>query len=200
MNPVQLLQSRIGVNPDGDFGQKSFNAFHKHFKITPIQAAHILGQCEHETGGFRIWEENLNYSAGRLTKVWPTRFSEESAARMDRKPIDIANHVYGGRMGNDQPNDGWNFRGRGAVQLTGRFNYKRFADYMNDPTILTNPDQVATKYAFDSALFFFISNKITDLMKDGSDATISNVTRRVNGGTHGLPDRIVKTKKYLAWV
>jgi len=200
MNPIQLLQSKIGVAPDGQLGQKSFVAFCDYFDLTPIEGAHILGQCEHETGGFKIWEENLNYSAARLIQVWPNRFTIESARLMERKPVDIANFVYGGRMGNTQENDGWDFRGRGAIQLTGRFNYQKFSDFVEDSALIGDPDLVSGEYAFDSALFFFETNNILQLAKNGSPETIEAITKRINGGTHGLPDRIAKTKKYLSWI
>lgn len=200
MSPIQLLQSKIGVKTDGQLGPKSFVAFCDHFNLTPIQGAHLLGQCEHETGGFNVWEENLNYSAIRLMQVWPNRFTMTSARLMERKPVDIANFVYGGRMGNTQENDGWNFRGRGAIQLTGRHNYQEFANFMNDDDIMSDPDLVSGEYAFDSALFFFRKNGIFQMIKNGSPENIETVTKRVNGGTHGLPDRIAKTKKYLSWI
>ena len=198
MNPIKTLQARIGVLDDGNFGPKSFAAFCSFFKISPIQAAHILGQCEHETGGFKIWEENLNYAYKRLLEVWPNRFSEDSARDMERNPEAIANFVYSSRMGNVEPGDGWKFRGRGATQLTGRSNYQKFADSIKDQSIMSDPDQVADKYAFDSALFFF--KPLLTLMVDGSTRSIITVTKRVNGGLNGIDDRIKKTEKYLSWI
>ncbi len=208
MTPVQLLQSKIGVNPDGDFGQKSFEAFCKFYKFTPVQAAHLLGQCEHETGGFRIWEENLNYSASGLLTVFGKYFkTQDEANQFQRKPQLIANRVYGGRMGNTETNDGWLYRGRGAVQLTGKDNYKAFSIFQKDPSIIESPGQVADKYAFDSAIFFFTRNKVFQVAKDLTDNSILAVSRAVNVGNpnstanpHGMADRIEKTKKYGGFI
>jgi putative chitinase len=208
MTPVQMLQQKIGVKPDGDFGPKSFEAFYEFYKLTPVQAAHFLGQCEHETGGFRLWEENLNYSASSLLSVFGKYFKTAAdAAQNQRKPQLIANRVYGGRMGNTEPNDGWLYRGRGAVQLTGRDNYKAFSTFQKDPSILESPGQVADKYAFDSAIYFFTRNKVFQLAKDLTDNSILAVSRAVNVGSpsskvipHGMADRIEKTKKYGGFI
>jgi putative chitinase len=105
-------------------------------------------------------------------------------------------------MGNDDESsgDGWKFRGRGALQLTGKNNYKEFADYLNRPDIMDNPDLVATEFAFESAMFFFNKNKLWPICDKGvTDAVITELTKRINGGTHGLEDRIQKTKQYYAW-
>lgn len=208
MNPVQLLQQKIGAKPDGDFGPKSFEAFHKFYKLTPVQAAHFLGQCEHETGGFRLWEENLNYSAPSLLSTFPKYFkTQQETLEFQRKPQLIANRVYGGRMGNTEPNDGWLYRGRGAVQLTGKDNYRAFSIFQKDPSILESPGQVADKYAFDSAIYFFTRNKVFQLAKDLTDTSILAVSRAVNVGNpnsrvtpHGMADRIAKTKKYGGFI
>jgi putative chitinase len=208
MNPLQLLQQKIGAKPDGDFGPKSFGLFCSFYKISPVHAAHFLGQCEHETGGFRVWEENLNYSAQSLLKIFPKYFKDiKDAEQLQRKAQLIANRVYGGRMGNKDLNDGWLYRGRGAVQLTGRDNYTAFANWQKDLSIIESPGQVADKYAFDSALFFFNRNKILQLVDDVSDNSILVVSRAVNVGNpnskvlpHGMPDRITKTKKYAAFI
>lgn len=208
MNPIQLLQQKIGAKPDGDFGPKSFELFCKFYKMKPVHAAHFLGQCEHETGGFRIWEENLNYSTQGLLKTFPKYFKTQAEAdQFQRKSQDIANRVYGGRMGNKEPNDGWLYRGRGAVQLTGRDNYTAFAAWQKDPLIIESPGLVANKYAFDSALYFFNRNKIFQLVDDVSDKSILVVSKAVNIGNansklipHGMPDRTSKTKKYAEFI
>jgi putative chitinase len=207
MSPIEILQRKIGVNPDGDFGPKSFEAFCDFYKLTQPQAAHFLGQCEHETGGFKVWEENLNYSKEALLRVFPKYFKTiEEATAFHRKPQLIANRVYGGRMGNTDPNHGWLYRGRGAVQLTGRSNYKLFSEFQKDPSILESPGQVSDKYAFDSAIYFFDSKKLFRLIEDVSDKSILVVSKAINVGNpfssvtpHGMEDRIAKTKKYLTY-
>jgi putative chitinase len=103
--------------------------------------------------------------------------------------------------GNEASGDGWKYRGRGALQLTGKSNYKAFADYLKKPEIMDNPDLVATTYSFESAVFFFDKNKLWTICDKGiNDAAILALTKRINGGTHGLEDRKVKTYKYYEYV
>jgi putative chitinase len=201
MNPVQLLQDKLGLKPDGNIGPITFGALRIHWNLTSIQLAHFLGQCEHETGGFRLFEENLNYSESGLLSIFARHYSDRLLAiKHSRKPSVIANHVYGNRMGNNQPNDGWHYRGRGAIQLTGRTNYRLFAEWVKDQSVMTNPDQVANKYAFDSAMWYFQERRIFSLCNDLNQETITRVTRLVNGGVNGLQDRISKTLKYQSFV
>jgi putative chitinase len=201
MNPVQLLQDKLGLKPDGNIGPITFGALRMHWDLTGIQLAHFLGQCEHETGGFRLFEENLNYSESGLLSIFARHYPDKLLAlKHSRKPSVIANHVYGNRMGNNQPNDGWHFRGRGAIQLTGRTNYRLFAEWVKDQSVMTNPDQVANKYAFDSAMWYFQERRIFSLCNDLNQETITRVTRLVNGGVNGLQDRISKTLKYQSFV
>ena len=201
MNAVQLLQDKLGLKADGNIGPITFGSLRMHWNLTGIQLAHFLGQCEHETGGFRLFEENLNYSESGLLSIFARHYSDRLLAlKHSRKPSVIANHVYGNRMGNNQPNDGWHFRGRGAIQLTGRTNYRLFAEWVKDQSVMTNPDQVANKYAFDSAMWYFQERRIFSLCNDLNQETITRVTRLVNGGVNGLQDRISKTLKYQSFV
>jgi putative chitinase len=120
-----------------------------------------------------------------------------------RQPEKIASRVYAERMGNgnEASKEGWVFRGRGALQLTGKSNYKAFSDYLKKPEIMTNPDLVSTDFAFESAIFFFDNNKLWSICDRGvSDATILSLTRRINGGTNGLEHRNELTKKYYGWL
>ena len=169
----------------------------REFNISnPFRLAHFLAQTAHESGNFRHVRENLNYSAEGLLRTFPKYFSKETAPIYARKPEMIANIVYESRMGNGNRNtgDGWRFRGRGYVMLTGRINYKAFSDFISDPNIMTNPDLVATKYPLTSAAWFFEKNKLWAICDQGVDvATIRQVSRRVNGGFHGISDRISKT-------
>jgi putative chitinase len=168
---------------------------------TPLRLAHFLAQAGHESGGFKAVNENLNYGAKGLLGIFKKYFpTPEKAALYERKPEKIANLVYGGRMGNgpEASGEGYKFRGRGYIQLTGKDNYKAF-DAVVTESIIDNPDLVATKYPLLSAAWFFHKNglhKIAD--KGATDAVVTEVTKRVNGGTIGLADRIKHFKEYHA--
>jgi len=168
---------------------------------TPLRLAHFLAQAGHESGGFKLVNENLNYGAKGLLGIFKKYFPTEAKAKeYERKPEKIANLVYGSRMGNgaETTGEGYKFRGRGYIQLTGKDNYKAF-DAVVTESIVDNPDLVATKYPLLSAAWFFHKNglhKIAD--KGATDAVITEVTKRVNGGTIGLPDRIKHFKEYYA--
>lgn len=198
------LQKKIGLKADGVFGPETFNAAVVYFKITPIQGAHFFGQTHHETGGFKLFSENLNYGAAGLKKTFKKYFPDDATAKKyERKPEMIANRVYGGRMGNgpEATGDGYKFRGRGALQLTGKDNYKQFATFIGKGDLLTNPDLVASLYAFESAIFYFKRNALWPVCAKGvDDATIKQVSIAVNGGTIGLDDRIIQTKKFAKWI
>ena len=168
---------------------------------TPLRLAHFLAQCGHESGGFRLTKENLNYSAKGLMGIFKKYFPTEALAKQyERKPEKIANKVYGNRMGNgnEATGDGAKFCGRGYIQLTGKDNYTAFGKSINED-IATNPTVVAEKYALLSAAWFFNKNKL-HIMADGgaTDAVVTSITKRVNGGTIGLPDRIKHFKEYHA--
>jgi putative chitinase len=169
------------------------------FNITnTLRLAHFLAQCGHESGGFRATQENLNYSAKGLKGIFPKYFPGNTADAYARNPQKIANKVYSSRMsnGNEASGDGWKFRGRGYIQLTGRGNYTLFDKQVSED-ILANPDLVATKYPLSSAAFFFNSNKLWTICDKGADdATVTAVTKRVNGGTIGLADRIKHFREY----
>ena len=197
------LQKKIGVTADGAFGPGTMKAAMAFYKMSPVRAAHFFAQTAHESGNFKAFSENLNYSADGLTKIFGKYFDAASAAKAARNPEKIANRVYANRMGNgnEASGDGWKYRGRGALQLTGKDNYKAFADYLKKPEIMDNPDLVATEYSFESAIFFFEKNKLWDICDKGvNDAAILALTKRINGGTHGLDDRKEKTKKFAAMV
>ena len=169
------------------------------FNITnPLRLAHFLAQCGHESGGFKSISENLNYSVDGLKRTFSKYFPGDLATSYARQPEKIANRVYGNRMdnGDETSGDGYRFRGRGYIQLTGRSNYTKFAKFIGEDTV-ANPDLVATKYPLASAAFFFDSNKLWSICDKGADvATVTAVTKRVNGGTIGLPDRIKHFNEY----
>ena len=170
------------------------------FGITnPLRLAHFLAQCGHESGGWKATQENLNYSSkglmGIFKKYFPTLALAEQYAR---KPEAIASRVYGGRMGNgaEATKEGFKFRGRGYIQLTGKDNYSAFDKFVPEE-ILVNPDLVATKYPLMSAAWFFNKNGLWSICDKGADqGTVTAVTKRVNGGTIGLPDRIKHFNEY----
>ena len=169
------------------------------FNITnTLRLAHFLAQCGHESGGFKAVSENLNYGAAGLQSIFKKYFTAQTAAEYQRKPEKIANIVYANRMGNGNQasGDGYKFRGRGYIQLTGKDNYTSFDKTVEDD-ILANPDLVATKYPLSSAAFFFNKNGLWAICDKGADdATVTAVTKRVNGGTIGLADRIKHFKEY----
>ena len=201
---VKNLQETIGVAADGAFGPGTLAAAAKHFRMTPEQAAHFFGQTAHETGGFKAFSENLNYSSKGLMTTFKKYFADAAVAgKYERKPESIANRVYASRMGNgdEASGDGWKYRGRGALQLTGKSNYEAFAKWLGKPELMDNPDAVASKYAFDSARFFFDRNKLWAICDKGvNDEAILALTKRINGGTHGLEDRATRTKQYYNWL
>jgi putative chitinase len=166
---------------------------------TPLRLAHFLAQCGHESGGFRATQENLNYSAKGLAGIFRKYFpTEAAAASYARNPQKIASKVYGNRMGNgnEASGEGYKFRGRGYIQLTGKENYTAFGKSIGED-IISNPDVVASKYALLSAAWFFSKNGLHRMADEGaSDLVVTKITKRVNGGTIGLPDRIKHFKEY----
>jgi putative chitinase len=164
-----------------------------------LRLAHFLAQCGHESGGFRLTKENLNYSAKGLNGIFKKYFPTlESALPYERKPDKIANKVYGGRMGNgpEASGDGAKFCGRGYIQLTGKDNYTAFGKSIGED-VCANPQVVAEKYALLSAAWFFSKNGLHKMADGGaSDAVVTSITKRVNGGTIGLADRIKHFKEY----
>ena len=157
-----------------------------------LRLAHFLSQCSHESGGFKVVKENLNYSADGLKKIFPKYFPGNLSESYAKNPEKIASKVYASRMGNgdESTKEGYKFSGKGYIQLTGKENYTNFAKFIGEDTV-SNPDLVATKYPLASAAFFFNTNKLWSICDKGADiATITAVTKRVNGGTIGLEDRI----------
>jgi putative chitinase len=173
----------------------------KKFNITnPLRLAHFLAQCGHESGGFKAVSENVNYSADGLKKIFGKYFPGNLNESYARNPEKIANRVYGDRMGNgsETTGEGYKFRGRGYIQLTGKSNYSEF-DKVVPEDILTTPDLVATKYPLMSAAFFFNKNGLWTICDKGADTdTVTAVTKRVNGGTIGLQDRIKHFNEYYS--
>jgi putative chitinase len=191
------LEALKGHVPDAVIAQIPETA--AKFGITNVlRLAHFLAQCGHESGGFKAVSENLNYSADGLKKIFPKYFPGALNESYARQPEKIANRVYSSRMGNgdEASGEGFKFRGRGYIQLTGKSNYASF-DKLVEDDIIGNPDLVATKYPLASAAFFFNSNGLWSICDKGADtATVTAVTKRVNGGTIGLDDRIKHFNEY----
>lgn len=192
------LDNLKGHIPDSVIAQIP-NAATKFGITNTLRLAHFLAQCGHESNGFKAVRENLNYSADGLKKIFPRYFPGNLNESYARNPEKIASRVYASRMGNgdETSKEGFKFRGRGYIQLTGKSNYTAFANFIGEDTV-ANPDLVATKYALASAAFFFNSNKLWSICDRGADdTTVTAVTKRVNGGTIGLADRIKHFKEYF---
>lgn len=178
------IQSKVGVRPDGVFGPMTANAIKNYYKLNPEQAAHLLGQCHAESNGFTVFKENLNYSFGGLMKYFPRYFTQTEAMQYARRPEMIANRTYANRMGNgpESSGDGWKFRGRGAIQLTGKNNYQAFAKYADNLEIFCKPELVETQYPLESAMFYFNINNVWQYCGDVSEKSIMDVSQMVNLG------------------
>lgn len=206
---LSVIQNKLSIKPDGIFGPVTARSIKNYFQLSGEEAAHFLGQCAHESVNFTRFEENFNYSFQRLLDIFPRYFDRQNAVYYAGQPWKIANRVYANRMGNgpEESGDGWKYRGRGAIQLTGKNNYKAFSEWMGKSIILENPDIVAEQFIFDSAKFFFETNRIWRFCKTVDDVSILKVSRAVNVGNpnssitpHGMPDRIQKTRRIYEWV
>ena len=186
MTPQQL--DKLGI--DHKWLDPLNETFQKYDINTPKRQACFIGQCMHESGGFRLTKENLNYSASSLMKTWPSRFPDmDTAEKYEHNPVKIASKVYAGRMGNITPEDAGMYIGRGLIQLTGKDNYKTASDALNED-LLANPQLVEEpRYAALTAGWFW-NKKGLNALADSND--IETMTKRINGGTLGLDDRKAK--------
>jgi putative chitinase len=158
---------------------------------TNLRLAHFLAQCSHESGNFNLVNENLNYSAKGLKSIFGKYFPGNLSELYARQKEKIGSRVYASRMGNgdEASKEGYKFRGRGFIQLTGKTNYEKFSVFIGEDCV-ANPDLVASKYPLASAAFFFESNNLWAVCDKGATAlNVKAVTKRVNGGTIGLADR-----------
>jgi putative chitinase len=192
------LEKLKGHIPDSVIAQIPETA--EKFQInTPLRLAHFLAQCGHESGGFKATQENLNYSSKGLMGIFKKYFPTQALAEQyQRNPQKIASKVYGGRMGNgvESTGEGYKFRGRGYIQLTGKENYTAFGKSINED-MTANPDKVATHYPLLSAAWFFSKNGLHKMADGGStDTVVTSITKRVNGGTIGLSERIREFKTF----
>lgn len=213
MSYLKKFQKRHNLYPDGVLGKKTMSRMMEVFQLNKEEAAHFIGQISHETANFKYGEENLNYSESALLKVFgkyfttdTTKFSHKKlASEYARKPEKIANWVYANRGGNggEESGDGWKYRGHGALQLTLRNNYERFAQKVKDMRILNTPEIVVENYYFESGLYFFNENNLWKFCQEVNQNNIIKLSKAINLGNpnstatpNGLEDRIQKTNKY----
>ena len=193
---MSLSNALQALDIDPKWGEPLQAAFDKYDINTPRRQSAFLGQCAHESGNFKTLQENLNYSAEGLMKTWPSRFpTKEVADQYARNPAKIAGKVYNGRLGNTSEEEAAKYLGRGLIQLTGKENYERCGsaigvDLINEPTLLVEPNHAAM-----SAGWFWNKKGLNELVDQQEHGQI---TKRINGGTLGLDDRIAKTTKALA--
>ena len=177
-----------------------FEELKKYGIDTPLRLAHFLAQCSHESGGFKTLTENLNYSADGLKKIFSKYFPGSRSLEYARQPEKIANLVYANRRGNvnEKSGDGWKYRGRGCIQLTGKENYKKFSEACGEDCV-SNPDLVSGKYFLQSAAWFWQMRGLNTMADLGaSNSTVLIITRKINGGENGLADRIEKFNEYYS--
>ena len=199
MLDVQLLDKLKGHVPDAVIAQIP-DAAAKFNISSALRLAHFLAQCAHESGGFKHVEENLNYSADGLKNTFPTHFSTSECATYARHPDKIGARAYANRNGNgdEASGDGYTYRGRGYIQLTGKANYAHFAQFIG-VDVVANPDLVATEYPLASAAFFFDAHGLWPSCDGGAtDDAVTHVTRKVNGGINGLDERIKFFRQFNA--
>ena len=160
----------------------------KHDITSLLRVSAFLAQCGHESGGFTVLKENLNYSTTQLLAVWPSRFTQKIVGQYARKPEKIANKVYADRMGNgtEESGDGWKYRGRGLIQLTGKINYFSFAKAIGMPYDEITPYMETKAGAVESACWYWSNNRINSIVDTGG---MRKLTKIINGGVHGLADR-----------
>lgn len=207
---IKDFQKRNYLIPDGIVGKKTAEKIMGVYcNCSTEWAAHFLGQTSHETRGFEVSEENLNYSYERFLEIFSydadsnkdgaiTAEEKEYVKTLIGNPEKIANFVYANQNGNgdEASGDGWKYRGRGAIMLSGRGNYETFANKVGDLSIMENPDLVNEKYYLDTAKVYFDTRNIWKLCDDIELDSIKKVTRKINGGYIGLKDRIKQTEKY----
>lgn len=204
--PVKVFQLKHDLTPDGEIGAKTCAKMREVWNLSKEELAHFLGQCSVETADFTIFEENLNYSAVGLSKIFPKYFpTKELCNKYAKNPSKIANIVYANRMGNGNVNsaDGWKHRGYGALQVTGKENQRLFSKFVNDLEINDDPSIIAKKYAFESGIWFFSKNKVWKYSTKINEDSILDVSKCVNIGNvksnlipNHYQERILATQKY----
>lgn len=202
---IKDLQRLIGANPDGVIGNETLRKFAERFNRTIVQTVHFFAQIHHESGGFTVGRENMNYTAPRIMQIFgigkhSAKVTVAEAGRLAGNPWDLAERVYGlgnpkkaKELGNIKVGDGFKYRGGGALQCTGASDYNKYGGQR----LYEKPELIETsEFYFSTALKEFDARGIWSLAKDYSSSSILSVTKRVNGGTNGLQDRINKTAYY----
>lgn len=209
MVKITEFQKENHLVPDGIIGVKTLSKLGDHIGIYGVELANFMGQLHHETGGFKYDTETMNYSASRLKVIFSYYKNNPQEADKDGRTIfhkadqeTIANKVYWDQnrsrshwLGNKDWGDGWNFRGRGAIQTTGRWNYSELENFVGDD-LMNNPSLVATKYYWESALYFFNAHKLWKYAQDTTIKSITELTGKINGGLNGLDERVRLTRYY----
>lgn len=198
INKAEILFVMPNCRHPEDWTRPLSQAMEKFQINNPMRKAAFIGQIAHESGELNRVQESLNYSPRRVMEVWPERFKDfAEATQFARNPEKLANRVYADRLGNgpEESGDGFFYRGRGLLQITGRANYTRMAELMDLPSIVTMPDKLTLpKYAAESAAAFWADKKLNeladDLAMDPIEDVVKAITRKVNGGLHGLEERI----------
>jgi putative chitinase len=193
-----MIESQLlALGIEGKWFEPLQETFEKYQINTPKRQACFIGQCMHESGGFKFLKENLNYSAKALMNTWPSRFPDiDTAEKYERQPEKIANKVYSGRMGNTEDGDGAKYIGRGLIQLTGKDNYRAFGEAIGED-LVANPQLVEEpRYAALSAGWFW-NKRGLNALADLTPMDITTMTVRINGGKIGIDDRIAKINKAL---
>lgn len=211
MKNIINFQKKHGLEPTGKIGPKTLAKLADVLSIKSKEhLAHFLGQIHHETGGFTNERESLNYTPQALLKHFPNRITQQQAWQFGRtseqkaNQIAIANIIYGGRwgqlnLGNTQPNDGWDFRGNGSIQTTGRFNHQRLADYIGDQEIMTDTNKLSEEYYFESGIYYF---DVKNVWKNCNQITKNNillVSKHINLGSptsKGEPKHLEDREKW----
>ena len=207
---LRNLQQKCGCTPDGQFGPNTAKGIMEYYEFSHNRAAHFLGQVCIESINFQAVEENLNYSVDTLMKYFGRYFQTRADAKPYAKnPKALANYVYMDKnrsektkLGNTQPGDGWIFRGRGFLQITGRANTRKFASDMRLPEVMDEPHLIASHYPMESALWYFNNRRgLWKICDEGvSEDTCTRVTKKVNGGYNHLNERIEKTFRIYEWL
>lgn len=212
MDAVQIFQSLHGLKPDGDLGRNTFIKMMEVFKMTRAELAIFLGNGHEESNGFERLFENLNYSAKRMLEIFKSDFdtnrdkwlSPQEKLKVNSllgNPQKIANFVYANQNGNgnEASGDGWRHRGFGTGQVTGKYNQEKFADWIKDPEIKKNPELIATKYAFESFLWYFETKKVRKYITGFNEASILAAARIINIGNAQTKLMPVNYDKRKAW-
>ncbi|GHE34963.1 glycoside hydrolase family 19 protein [Sphingobacterium griseoflavum] len=202
---IKEIQKLVGANRDGVIGRETLTKFAATFGRPRVQVIHFFANIHHESGGFSIARENMNYSAGRIMDIFgigkhSAKVTAAESQALAGKPYDLAERVYGlgnptkaKELGNLKVGDGWKYRGGGAIQITGGDAFTRFGGQ----ELYLNPDLVGTSaYYFTTALNYFNERKVWALAKDLTEESIRAVCRRINGGLNGIDDRRAKVRYY----